>query len=87
MTEPLDPGLAPTATWAEIFAGMHERSPWLDRLTPAERVVAMQVRSGLSNREIALTLGKSECTVKKQVASCLKKCGVSSRMRLIARLQ
>jgi DNA-binding NarL/FixJ family response regulator len=60
--------------------------PLLSLLTPAERLVAAHVLQGLSNKEIAATLGKSEATVKNQVASCLKKFGQPSRSRMMAYL-
>jgi two-component system nitrate/nitrite response regulator NarL len=53
-------------------------------LSPAERQVIMQVRLGLSNKEIADVLGKSPATVKAQVASILRKLEVPTRCRLIA---
>jgi DNA-binding CsgD family transcriptional regulator len=56
-------------------------------LSPAERVVAAHVCQGLSNREVAALLGKSERTVKNQVSSILAKCGVPTRARLIALLR
>ncbi len=46
--------------------------------------MAVHLQNGLSNREIASALGKSEATVKNQVSTCLGKFGVSSRARLIA---
>ncbi|MFO1451481.1 MAG: LuxR C-terminal-related transcriptional regulator [Opitutaceae bacterium] len=82
MIEPQDP----TASWADIFAGLPQRSRLIERLSPAERSVAAHVRHGLSNREIARTLGKSEATVKNQVSSCLKKLGVRNRLQLILQL-
>jgi DNA-binding NarL/FixJ family response regulator len=57
---------------------------FLAKLTPAERLVAVLVRQGLSNKEIADSLGKATCTVKAQVASILHKYGVPSRTRLLA---
>jgi DNA-binding NarL/FixJ family response regulator len=62
-------------------------SPFLTQLSPAERMVAMQLIQGLSNKEIAQALGKSECTVKNQVSTILRKLGVPSRGRLIAQLR
>ena len=61
--------------------------PQLGGLSPAERAVAIQLKLGLSNREIAVVLGKSECTVKNQVSAVLGKCGVPTRARLIALLR
>jgi DNA-binding NarL/FixJ family response regulator len=47
----------------------------------------MQVAQGLSNKEIAQVLGKSEFTVKNQVSTMLQKLGVPSRGRLIVLLR
>jgi DNA-binding NarL/FixJ family response regulator len=87
MNDPSDPGLSPAASWADVFAGIQEGNPLPGRLTPSEAAVAMQVRQGLSNREIALNLGKAEATVKHQVSACLRKFGVGTRTRLIALLR
>ena len=77
---------SPTATWREIASGM-ERPTTLPKLSPAEQVVLAHLRQGLSNREIAAILGKSERTVKNQVSAVLAKCGVPTRARLIALLR
>lgn len=53
------------------------------QLTAAESLVAAYVVEGLSNKEIASVLNKSEPTVKNQVASILRKQGVPSRCRFI----
>lgn len=53
-------------------------------LTPAESRVYVHLREGLSNKEIAERLGKSEPTVKHQVSEILRKYDVPSRARLIA---
>ena len=45
------------------------------------------VCAGYSNKEIAAFLDKAEPTVKHQVSSCLRKFGLSSRMRLMAALR
>lgn len=58
----------------------------LEILTPQERLVALEIARGLSNKEIASVLGKSEATVKHQVHGCLEKFREPSRCRLIARL-
>lgn len=86
MIEPNEPSPSPTASWADIFSGLHETNPVFRHFSPAERVVALQVRRGLSNREIARALGKSEATVKNQVSACLKKSGARNRVQLIVRL-
>lgn len=58
----------------------------LDRLTAAERLVAVHVAQGLSNKEIASLLSRAEPTVKNHVASALRKFRVQSRCQLIVRL-
>jgi DNA-binding NarL/FixJ family response regulator len=56
----------------------------LDRLTPAERRVAMLLIEGFSNKEISTHLGRAEPTVKHQTQEILRACGVPSRARFIA---
>jgi len=56
-------------------------------LTAAEQDVLSYVCAGYSNKEIAGFLGKAEPTVKHQVSACLRKFGLSSRMRLMAALR
>jgi len=53
-------------------------------LTVAERELVQFVRIGFSNKEIAAQLDKSVRTVKTQLTSVYKKCGVRSRTRLLA---
>jgi DNA-binding CsgD family transcriptional regulator len=79
--------LSPTVSWREVAAGITAAGPDLARLSPAERVVAAHLCQGLTNREIAAILGKSERTVKNQVSAVLAKCGVPTRARLIALLR
>jgi len=55
-------------------------------ITPAERKVARQLCLGRSNKEIAAALGKTQATVKNQMASLLRKTGESSRVGLALRL-
>lgn len=61
--------------------------PTFERVTPAEQRVLAYVCAGYSNKEIASFLGKAEPTVKHQVSACLRKFGLSSRMRLMAALR
>lgn len=56
-------------------------------LSLAEQAVLAELCQGLTNREIAARLGKSEFTVKNQVSTILRKLGLSSRARLIAHLR
>lgn len=56
-------------------------------LTEAERRVAVAVLAGRSNAAIARDRGTSVRTVANQVASVLRKCGVSSRRELALRLR
>lgn len=58
----------------------------LDRLTPAERLVAVHVAQGLSNKEISTVLGRAEPTVKHQLANALRKLRLQSRCQLIVLL-
>jgi DNA-binding CsgD family transcriptional regulator len=53
------------------------------KLTPAEAEVVAYAARGLTNREIAATLGKSSGTVKNQLARVYEKLGVRSRLHLI----
>lgn len=62
-------------------------SPIPAPLTAAEQQVLAYVCAGYSNKEIASFLGKAEPTVKHQVSACLRKFGLSSRMRLMAALR
>ncbi len=61
--------------------------PTLEPVTPAEQRVLAYLCAGYSNKEIASFLNKSEPTVKHQVSACLRKYGLSSRMRLMAALR
>jgi len=79
--------ISPTATWAEVSARLPGTFPHLAQLSPAERMVAVHIAEGLSNREIAVALGKSQATVKNQVSAILHKLAVPTRARLIARLR
>ena len=63
------------------------RVPPTTPLSPAEQQVLAYVCAGYSNKEIASFLGKAEPTVKHQVSACLRKFGLSSRMRLMAALR
>lgn len=54
-------------------------------LTPRQAEVLGQVVRGLSNKEIAATLGCAENTVELHVTEALRKSGCSSRAQLIAR--
>ncbi|MBI3205666.1 MAG: helix-turn-helix transcriptional regulator [Myxococcales bacterium] len=55
-------------------------------LTPAEREVALLVRRGLSNAEIARARGVALRTVANQIACLFRKLGVSSRVELARRV-
>ncbi len=80
----------PTMSWAELSTVLPQVGRGgitLDQLSPAEHVVAVHVAEGLSNREIAAALGKSQATVKHQVSSCLRKLNVPTRMKLMALLR
>ncbi len=63
------------------------RPELLKLLTPAERLVALHLADGLTNREIAHVLGKQVNTVKFQLTQIYSKLAVTSRARLIALLR
>jgi DNA-binding NarL/FixJ family response regulator len=62
--------------------GMHDRI--LAELTPTERLVAIHVVQGLSNKEIAMLFNRAETTVKNHVRAILRSANVPSRSRVIA---
>lgn len=74
-------------SWTEFCRQAGAPAQHLRGLSPAERVVAAQLCRGLSNREIAMVLGKSAATVKNQVSAVLRKLGVPTCKRLIALLR
>ena len=53
-------------------------------LSPAESAVLSAALSGSSNAEIALSRGRSVNTIQNQIASALRKLGVSSRSEAAA---
>ncbi len=64
-----------------------EQNRLLWALTPSEREIALLIREGCSNAEIARQLKKSLLTIKKQATSVFSKLDVPSRARLIALLR
>ncbi len=71
----------------ERVPGPEVEAPGLLRhLTPAERLVALRVARGLSNKEISTALGRAEPTVKHQLAAAMHKLGVQTRCQLIVLL-
>lgn len=82
-----DHPLSPTKSWRELAAAMREdgrAGTTLARLSPAERLVAVHLLEGMTNREIAQALGKSVCTVKNQVSAILAKLNAPRRGRVMA---
>lgn len=53
-----------------------------DQLGPREREVAALIARGMTNAEIALSLGLSTSTVKHYVETAMRKAGVTSRASL-----
>jgi DNA-binding NarL/FixJ family response regulator len=90
-TRPPDAFTAPNANPSGLsaigLATAEGRVPPDATLSPAEQNVLSYVCAGYSNKEIASFLGKAEPTVKHQVSACLRKFGLSSRMRLMAALR
>jgi DNA-binding NarL/FixJ family response regulator len=59
-----------------------------ERLSPRERQIVAAVARGLSNRDIAVTTGIAQQTVKNHLSSIFQKLQVRSRVQLaIAALQ
>lgn len=53
-----------------------------DRLSQREREVAALIARGMTNAEIALSLGLSASTVKHYVETAMRKAGVTNRVSL-----
>ncbi len=67
-----------------VFSVPQARVPHLDALTAVEREVVDRVLSGMRDADIARWRRRSVRTVEKQVASALRKLGLSSRSELAA---
>jgi DNA-binding NarL/FixJ family response regulator len=62
---------------------LEDGDPIVDPLTPREREVLQLAAEGLANKQIALSLGISEHTVKFHLSSLYTKLGVTSRTEAI----
>lgn len=58
------------------------RSPVLEKLSPREQAVALQVGAGASNKEIAEVLKITERTVKAHLGAIFQKLGIRDRLQL-----
>jgi len=70
--------------------GHGPRTIWhlpMQRLTPAERRVAIMATEGLSYKIIARNLGKSPATVRNQLHAVYQKLGVANRTALAYKLR
>jgi DNA-binding CsgD family transcriptional regulator len=74
------------ATWP---SALPEPAPdrLLHQLTPGERELVSLVRAGLTNKEIAAQLNKTEGSVKVQLSGIFQKLRVNSRAKLIVALR
>jgi DNA-binding CsgD family transcriptional regulator/PAS domain-containing protein len=72
---------------APSTSGEQRQLAVLGKLTPREREVALLVRDGLGNEEIATQLHKSVGTIKNQLQSIFAKLGINSRAKLISLLR
>lgn len=70
----------------ETYLVIEWKPPTTAALTNAERAVAKLVARGATNDEIARARKTSMRTVANQVASIMKKLGVSSRVAIAARI-
>ena len=77
------PVLLQTLLERQPFAMMDEGDPIIDPLTPREREVLQLAAEGLANKQIALSLGISEHTVKFHLSSLYTKLGATSRTEAI----
>ena len=75
----LDPAVTRAATERLVELARHDEDPLIADLTEAERLVLPLLAEGLTNKEIAVRLGKAEKTVRNQVSSVLQKFNVPSR--------
>jgi DNA-binding CsgD family transcriptional regulator len=83
--------LVPVAAMADVAVAARcdprgGRSRLLQALSPRERDIASLIVAGLQNKEIAVALGTTLDTVRKQTMSVYAKLGVSGRVQLAARL-
>jgi two-component system, NarL family, nitrate/nitrite response regulator NarL len=63
-------------------ASLHVKHDLLEKLSTKERDVALLIREGLSNKEIAVRVGTTERTVKAHLSSIYEKIGVKDRLAL-----
>jgi len=77
----------PAAIAAAAADGGSRRVQLLARLSQAERALVPMLMKGCTDKEIAVALGKSVPTVKKQARSIYEKLRVSNRARLVALLR
>jgi DNA-binding CsgD family transcriptional regulator len=82
--EPPSPSTEAPAGWLELNAKLASSPVLLRTLSRAERLVAVYVGLGLTNKEVAIILAKSPLTVKTQLSSILDKLEMPNRGRLIA---
>jgi DNA-binding NarL/FixJ family response regulator len=68
------PPLAPTPAPAD----------WRDDLTPAESRVLHHLLTGATNKTIAESIGRSEATIKNQIAAIYQKSGIHNRAKVVA---
>jgi len=61
---------------------VHVKNDLLEKLSLKERDVALLIKEGLSNKEIALRVGTTERTVKAHLSSIYEKIGVKDRLAL-----
>ena len=61
---------------------LHVKHNLLEKLSLKERDVALLIKEGMSNKEIAMRVGTTERTVKAHLSSIYEKIGVKDRLAL-----
>lgn len=82
----LGPDLMRAASRVVSHLSRDDQPSLLEMLSMREREVAHAVSSGLSNKEVAQTLGITERTVKAHLGAMFEKLGVRDRLQLALRL-
>ena len=70
-----------------LLSIQRSRNSLSNPLTPAEQAICYLLIRGVSNKELARALGKSESTIRNQIHSIFLKLGVTTRTAAVCRLR